>query len=415
MIFFDLDGTLYRTHITALPPMHALCEEYGIKLSKEDEALLLYTTTATLLEKVAPDMPEEQKLKFRQEIKLLEIEEVKKHGRLFDGTKKLLSKLKAAGYLLAICGMGSKEYIDAVVDKCEIRQYFDIILHRIDGKTKGQVLKDFLVTKQLSPENCVMIGDSITDLMAAKDNEMPFIGVSYGYGTPKIKKNSVIVDSVAEIEAEIYKTFIFLKIEKDIAKLKKPVVLGINGVDTSGKTVFAEALCVYLKHRGYQTQLLHMDDFHNPKEIRYKDTSPEGYIDYAFDLNGLKCIISDIKRNDIDKEFQVLDLDLDTYTKKLPIKTSRKTIIILEGVLLYRPPICSLIDYRIFLDIDFNEVLKRAEVRDVPKYGAEFIDKYRERYIPAQKIYLQKFNQKKLCDLIIDNNNYNEPIICVSE
>ena len=127
MIIFDLDGTLYRTHETALPPLYALCEEYGIKLSKEDEALLLCTTTEAFLEKVAPDMPEEEKLKFQQEIKWREIEEVKKNGCLFDGAKEMLSKLKAEGFLLAVCGMGSKEYIDAVVDKCEIRHYFDVI------------------------------------------------------------------------------------------------------------------------------------------------------------------------------------------------------------------------------------------------------------------------------------------------
>lgn len=415
MIIFDLDGTLYRTKVTALPPLYDLCEQYGIKLSKEDENLLFCTTTATLLEKVAPDMPEDKKLKFRQEIKWREIEEVKKHGCLFDGTKDMLSKLKAAGYWLVVCGMGSKEYIDAVMDKCGIRHYFDVILHRIDGKTKGQVLNDFLIAEQFSTEDIVMIGDSITDLTAAKDNNIPFIGVSYGYGTEIIKDITVMLDSVSEIEAEIYKTFIYSKIEKDIKNLKKPIVLGINGVDTSGKTVFAEALSVYLEHRGYQTQMLHMDDFHNIKEIRYKDNSPEGYIDNAFDLNGIHSIINEIKRNDIDKEIKVLDLDLDTYTKKLQIKTTQNTIIILEGVLLYRPPINSLIDYKIFLDIDFDEVLKRANIRDVPKYGAKFLDKYRERYIPAQNIYLQKYQPKKFCDLVIDNNDYNKPFISVSE
>ncbi|SHI65982.1 HAD hydrolase-like protein [Lutispora thermophila] len=415
MIIFDLDGTLYRTHETALPPLYALCEEYGIKLSKEDEALLLCTTTEAFLEKVAPDMPEEEKLKFQQEIKWREIEEVKKNGCLFDGAKEMLSKLKAEGFLLAVCGMGSKEYIDAVVDKCEIRHYFDVILSRIDGKTKGQVLKDFLVTQQLSTENCIMIGDSATDFAAAQENDMPFIGVSYGYGSDKIKDMAVMIDNVEKIGTEIYKTFIYSKIEKEVANLKKPIVLGVNGVDTSGKTVFAEALSIYLQHRGYQTQLMHMDDFHNPKEMRYKDTSPQGYINYAFDLNKLESIITEIKGNDVDKDFHVLDFDLDTYTKKLHIKTTRNTIIILEGVLLYRPPISNLIDYKIFLDISFDEVLNRANIRDVPKYGVEFLDKYKERYIPAQKLYLQKYNPKKLCDMVIDNNDYNKPFICVPE
>lgn len=48
------------------------------------------------------------------------------------------------------------------------------------GKTKVQ--NDFLVANRICSENSIMIGDSETDLMAAKYNDMPFIGVSYGYG-----------------------------------------------------------------------------------------------------------------------------------------------------------------------------------------------------------------------------------------
>jgi len=154
-----------------------------------------------------------------------------------------------------------------------------------------------------------------------------------------------------------------------------------------------------------------MDDFHNPKEIRYKDTSPEGYMDYAFDLYRLLSLISEIKEYETDKEFYALDFETDTYTKKLSIKTTRNTIIILEGVMLYRPPICNIIDYKIFLDINFDEVIKRATKRDVPKYGVEFLDRYKDRYIPAQKIYLQSYRPKDLCDLVIDNNDYNRPLI----
>ena len=53
--------------------------------------------------------------------------------------------------------------------------------------------------------------------------------------------------------------------------------------------------------------------------------------------------------------------------------------------------------------------------RDVPKYGEEFIDRYKERYIPAQKVYLQSYKPKEICDLIIDNSDYNKPVIIASE
>ena len=68
------------------------------------------------------------------------------------------------------------------------------------------------------------------------------------------------------------------------------------------------------------------------------------------------------------------------------------------------------IEYKVFLDISFDEVIHRARLRDVPKYGENFLQKYHERYIPAQKIYLNQFSPREKCHLIVDNNNYNKPV-----
>jgi phosphoglycolate phosphatase-like HAD superfamily hydrolase len=56
IIIFDLDGTLYRTHETCLPPLYELCKENNISLGEEDERFLLYTTAPALLDRVAPNM-----------------------------------------------------------------------------------------------------------------------------------------------------------------------------------------------------------------------------------------------------------------------------------------------------------------------------------------------------------------------
>jgi uridine kinase len=51
-----------------------------------------------------------------------------------------------------------------------------------------------------------------------------------------------------------------------------------------------------------------------------------------------------------------LDLDADTYTNRVTFEIKDNTVFILEGVLLFRPPIDGLIDYRIFLDVSFDDV-----------------------------------------------------------
>lgn len=61
----------------------------------------------------------------------------------------------------------------------------------------------------------------------------------------------------------------------------------------------------------------------------------------------------------------------------------------------YRPPLEEFIDYKIFLDIGFDEMLRRAEARDAPRFGAEILAKYREKYIPVQKKYLEMYKPRE--------------------
>ena len=109
----------------------------------------------------------------------------------------------------------------------------------------------------------------------------------------------------------------------------------------------------------------------------------------------------------------MLDLDADTYSNEVTFEVGDSTIIIIEGVLLYRPPIDELIDYRVFLDVSFDEVISRVQRRDVPKYGESFLQRYNDRYIPGQKIYLNEYSPKERCEIVVDNNDYLKPVISI--
>lgn len=411
MIIFDLDGTLYRTHETCLPPLYQLCGRYHLSIDKEDEKYLLCTTTASLLNKIAPEMTQEQKLDFEYQLKWSEIEAVRTQGRLFEGIEELLSSLYGAGIDLAICGMGSKEYIEAVLKRCGIGSYFKYIYYRKAGRTKSEAVKQLLKEARVNPDQCIMIGDSLTDLTAAEKNDVPFIGVSYGYDADLLSEAEVIANRVEQLNTLIYWHLIYQRIQRDLCAYEKPVVLGINGVDTSGKTTFAVHLAAYLKRRGLDVQLIHLDDFHQPKRVRNVEDTPEGYLRNAFDLYRLEDLLSVLKTEQRNLQLDLLDLDRDTYTNRQTFRSSGETIILVEGVMLYRPPVDPFFDYRVFMDISLDQVLKRAKERDVPKYGPEIIEKYMKKYIPAQKMYMEKFSPKQRANLVINNDDYNRPSI----
>ena len=89
------------------------------------------------------------------------------------------------------------------------------------------------------------------------------------------------------------------------------MTIGIGGADCSGKTTFAFALEGYLKSRGLDVLLIHMDDFHNPREVRSRDSSPQGYFDNAFDLRTLSTLLAELKVAPAKKRVTLLDLDKD--------------------------------------------------------------------------------------------------------
>lgn len=190
---------------------------------------------------------------------------------------------------------------------------------------------------------------------------------------------------------------VYYKVNNQIIEAKtsnKPLIVGINGVDTSGKTTFTRELSNYLSERGFHVQTIHMDDFHNPSSIRYKEPDPIlTYINNAFDLNRIENeVLKPISSEGLlDKELTLLNLETDEFTITKKYDINPETIILFEGVLLYREPIDKYFDLRIYLDVSFDEVLRRASLRDGYLMGSTVIEKYQQKYIPIQKWYIEKY------------------------
>jgi uridine kinase len=69
------------------------------------------------------------------------------------------------------------------------------------------------------------------------------------------------------------------------------VRVGIDGVDGSGKTTFANELSDVLQSLGRKVIRVSVDDFHNIRELRYRRgrSSPEGFWLDAFDYDRLRA------------------------------------------------------------------------------------------------------------------------------
>lgn len=201
MIFFDLDGTLYRTAETSLPPLRRLSAKYGIQLDDDIESEYLCLTTEAFLKRAAPSMGEADQMAFRNELWNEERNEIRANGRLFEGMENLLVRLVKRNVPLALCTMSGADYVEEVLQKTGIARYFQVVLTHVKGKTKAMFLKDYLQNHPEDAVDAIMIGDSWVDEDAAKANNLPFVCMTHGYDSTRRSQSVRTADNAAMLEA----------------------------------------------------------------------------------------------------------------------------------------------------------------------------------------------------------------------
>ena len=96
-------------------------------------------------------------------------------------------------------------------------------------------------------------------------------------------------------------------------------------------------------------------------------------------------------------------------------KADKDAILIMDGIFLFRPVLLKYWDIKIFLDAGFDTTLQRA-IKRAAEYKStdseqEIIDLYKRRYIPGQKLYFQEAAPQEKADILINNTNFENPVI----
>jgi uridine kinase len=90
-------------------------------------------------------------------------------------------------------------------------------------------------------------------------------------------------------------------------------------------------------------------------------------------------------------------------------------ILLADGCFLQRPELADHWDLRIWVDVDFDDVLRRGIARDqVWMAGPEAAEaRYRTKYIPGERRYLAEVRPAERADLVIDNRDPVAPRLTV--
>ena len=193
-----------------------------------------------------------------------------------------------------------------------------------------------------------------------------------------------------------------------------PLKVAIDGVDAAGKSCLSRELRTILENKGCNVIQASIDGFHNPRKIRYRRgrDNPEGYYHDSFNYSNLKrYLLNPLEPNGnrIIKT-RVFDYQNDACLNTGFENAQESAILLFDGVFLLRPQLNHMWDLRIFLDISFEESLKRGVNRDGGN-RLEISKLYTTRYIPGQKLYFKEANPCKLADIVIRNDEIDNPVI----
>lgn len=186
-ILFDLDGTLTDSADGIINSVLYALNQYGIK--ENDRKKLMTFVGPPLTESFVNQygvLREDAAGILTQYYREYFSERGWKENRVYEGIPEVLKVLKDAGKHLILATSKPEVFARKILEHFDLTQYFETIGGAaLDGSisSKGEVIN--YVMKQVGREHTgemIMVGDRKHDVIGAREQGLPCVGVLYGYG-----------------------------------------------------------------------------------------------------------------------------------------------------------------------------------------------------------------------------------------
>lgn len=191
------------------------------------------------------------------------------------------------------------------------------------------------------------------------------------------------------------------------------LLVGIDGPDASGKSMFANQLAAALTVPVLRASI---DGFHHRQEYRLRRgiDSPEGYYRDSFDIAALEeHLLAPFARGEDMVRTRIFDFVADAEVEQDFEEVPEASVLVFDGVFVLRPELRRWWDVSVYLHVPEEVSIERARVRDAAVFGsadeAEF--RYRSRYMPGQALYRQDARPVDAAHIAIDNSDAEAPQI----
>jgi phosphoglycolate phosphatase len=204
-LLFDLDGTLVDSSKTIIASIAFALRRMGFELSMNSSVEAVIGASLFDIFRNQFEMSDEQAYVaidlYREHYDSLNQEGT----RVYENIPEVLPRLKKAGYRLFIATVKPTQIADKVLSDLDLRSWFDGIAGSSmdsERRDKSSIIAHALRKFDLDPLHSIMIGDRDQDITGARENGMPAIAVTYGFGSRE-ELVSARPDHVVERSEEI--------------------------------------------------------------------------------------------------------------------------------------------------------------------------------------------------------------------
>lgn len=205
-IFFDLDGTLTRSGDGIMNGVAFALKTIGIEENRREILQSFIGPPLVLRFMELYGVSRETAIELQTTFRKYYSEKGVYENGLYEGVPEMLSRFREAGRKLVIATSKPAKFVKIVVDRFDIRKYFDLIADSDPegGRmTKTQVLEyAFSLLEIEDRSSVILVGDRMYDAEGAREAGIDCMGVLYGYGSrEELEREGVVcvAQSVPEI------------------------------------------------------------------------------------------------------------------------------------------------------------------------------------------------------------------------
>jgi beta-phosphoglucomutase len=204
-VIFDLDGVLVDTGWAHRQSWYDLAEKEDLDMSDE-----FFTNTFGMQNYKILPMLAGRELSNEEIDRLSDWKEQRYRDLIAEkltlppGADRLLDELKAAGFFTAIGSSAPRANLDLVLEKLNLRDYFDTWVTKeeiINGKPAPDTFLKAAQKLALPPSRCVVVEDAVQGVEAGKAAGMAVIALTTTRERAALSQADITVDSLGELKA----------------------------------------------------------------------------------------------------------------------------------------------------------------------------------------------------------------------